>query len=159
MPAPGFVMHMISFCLHLISISWCQVLHPVVWAQAQKNTDQLSIRLLQNGGGLHLVKPLSNTRNVWIICCLRFDQDVETSYATLARDSLKASWFRLATPSTRVVFSNLCNNFHQNGSSELEVLLQHIPMVEFHVEHCEAIDVCSMFVDVRECENYTNSSR
>ncbi len=37
MPAPGFVMHMISFCLHLIAISWCQVLHPVVWAQAQKH--------------------------------------------------------------------------------------------------------------------------
>ena len=40
------------FCLHFLAISWCQVLHPVVWAQAQKrHVDQLSIRLLQNGGG------------------------------------------------------------------------------------------------------------
>lgn len=40
------------FCLHFIAISWCQVLHPVVWAQAQKShVDQLSIRLFQNGGG------------------------------------------------------------------------------------------------------------
>ena len=103
------------FCLHFLAISWCQVLHPVVWAQAQKrHVDQLSIHLLQNGGG---------AKRTWWSRLSRFsqhrfpskrlDQDVETSYATLARDSLKASWFRPCEPINKRFFSNLCNNFNQ----------------------------------------------